>query len=143
MTTGEQSAELLSFRLGDYLAGALTGGLTALAVRLVVGPQWDMVVAMVVGTAVGMTIHLLLLLVLVPLCGDFEVMMPGAVIGMYGGMLFGMRDSMQQASVSLGMACAVGVLWGLLIVLGVRWLDRQLKGEVFVESEEARPKEEP
>ncbi len=135
MNWSPRASDPLYFRLGDYLAGALTGGLTALAVRMLVGPQWDMVVAMLVGTAAGMTVHLLLLLVLVPLVGDFEVMMPGALIGMYGGMLFGMRDSMQQAYVSLEMACAVGVLWGLLVVLGVRWLDQQLKGEVFVERE--------
>jgi hypothetical protein len=129
------TTDALYFRIGDYLAGALTGGVTALAVRMLVGPQWDMVVAMLVGMATGMSVHLVLLLVLVPLFGDFEIMMPGALIGMYGGMLFGMRDSMQQAYVSLGSACAVGVLWGVLVVLAVRWLDHQLKGEVFVASE--------
>ncbi len=141
MAGSRHSVNSLYFSIGDYLAGALTGALTALAVRAVVGPEWDMVVAMLVGTTLGMSVHLLLLLVLVPLLGDFEVMMPGAVIGMYGGMLFGMRDSMQQASISLGAALAVGVLWGLLVVLAVRWWDRQLKGEVF-NAPEAGPRSE-
>lgn len=132
MTRSSSSRISFFFRVGDYLAGALTGALTAVAVRAIVGLQWDMVVAMLVGMTAGMGVHLMLLLVLVPLLGDFEVMMPGALIGMYGGMLFGMRDSMQQAYISHGMALAVGVLWGLLVVFGVRWLDRQLKGEVFV-----------
>jgi hypothetical protein len=142
MNRSIHTADLLYFRIGDYLAGALTGGITAVAVRMLVGPQWDMVVAMLVGMAAGMSVHLILLLVLVPLFGDFEVMMPGALIGMYGGMLFGMRDSMQQAYVSLGTACAVGVFWGILVVLGVRWLDHQLKGEVFAVPEPSSPSKE-
>ncbi len=142
MNRSIHTADRLYFRIGDYLAGALTGGITALAVRMLVGPQWDMVLAMLVGMAAGMSVHLILLLVLVPLFGDFEVMMPGALIGMYGGMLFGMRDSMQQAYVSLGLACAVGVLWGVLVVSAVRWLDHQLKGEVFVLPEDSSSSEE-
>lgn len=132
-------AEASYFWIGDYLAGALTGGITALAVRMIVGPQWDMVVAMVVGMAAGMSVHLALLLVLVPLLGDFEVMMPGAVIAMYGGMLFGMRDAMQQDHVTGGTALVVGMLWGLLVVCAVRWWDRQLKGEVFAGAEASSP----
>lgn len=131
--------ESLYFRLGDYLAGALTGTLTALAVRMVVGPQWDMVLAMLAGMVGGMVVHVLLMLVLMPLLGGFEVMMPGAMIGMYGGMLFGMRDSMQHADVPLRIALAVGALFGLLVVFGVRWWDRQLRGEVFALSEEDLP----
>ena len=128
-------AEPLCFRLGDYLAGALTGMLTALVVRTIVGPQWDMVVAMLVGMAAGMLIHLTLLLLFIPLLGTFEVIMPSAVIGMYGGMLFGMRDSMQQSYVSLNTALVIGALFGLLVVLGIRWCDRQLRGVVFARPE--------
>jgi len=130
--------EPLYFRLGDYLAGVLTGVLTAFAVRMVVGPQWDMVVAMLVGMTVGMLVHMSLLLLFIPLLGTFEVMMPGAIIGMYGGMLFGMRDSMQQAYVSWSTALAVGALFGLLVVLGIRWWDRQLRGVVFARPEPRR-----
>jgi len=132
VTISDQHAESFYFRLGDYAAGALTGVLTALAVRGVVGPHWDMVLAMLVGMALGMIIHLLLGLLLMPVLGGFEVMIPGAMIGMYGGMLFGMRDSMQYADVSLRTALAVGALFGLIVIFGVRWWDRQLRGEAFV-----------
>jgi hypothetical protein len=124
--------ESFYFRLGDYAAGALTGVLTTLAVRGVIGPHWDMVLAMLVGMALGMIVHLLLGLLLIPLLGGFEMMIPGAMIGMYGGMLFGMRDSMQYADISLCAALAVGALFGLLVVFGVRWWNHQLRGEAFV-----------
>lgn len=138
MTRSAKTAEPLYFCVGDYLAGMLTGLLTAFAVRAIVGPQWDMVLAMLVGMAVGILIHLSLLLLIIPLLGTFEAMMPGAVIGMYGGMLFGMRDSMQQTYVSLNTALAVGALFGLVVVFGIRWWDRQLRGVVF-----ARPNSRP
>jgi hypothetical protein len=48
------------FTIGDYLAGALIGVATALAVRFIVAPGMDMVVSMLLGMAVGMLLHLLL-----------------------------------------------------------------------------------
>ncbi len=135
VTRSARPPEPLYFCIGDYLAGLLTGLLTAFAVRAIVGPQWDMVLAMLVGMAVGMLLHLTLLLLVIPFLGTFETMMPSAVIGMYGGMLFGMRDSMQQAYVSRDMALAVGALFGLVVVFGIRWWDRQLKGVVFATPE--------
>ena len=134
-----RTTEPLYFCIGDYIAGLLTGLLTAFAVRAIVGPQWDMVLAMLVGMAVGMLLHLTLLLLFIPLLGTFEVMIPSAVIGMYGGMLFGMRDSMQQAYVSHGMALAVGALFGLVVVFGIRWWDRQLRGVVFAKPDSHLP----
>lgn len=137
MTRIVPKTKLLCFCVGDYLAGALTGGLTALAVRTIVGPHWDMVVAMLVGMIAGMVVHLLLALVLMPLLGGFEVMIPGAMIGMYGGMLFGMRDSMQQEYIPLSTALAVGAFFGLVVVFGIRWWDRQLRGVVFAAPQES------
>src|SRR5574341_610455 len=131
MSARAQRTEPLYFRLGDYVAGALTGVLTALAVRAIVGPDWNMVLAMLVGMVVGMVTHISLLLLLVPLLGTFEVMIPGSMIGMYGGMLFAMRDSMQQAQVPLRTALAVGALFGLVVVFGIRWWDGHLKGVVY------------
>jgi hypothetical protein len=45
---------------------------------------------------------------------------------------------MQQTYIPLNMALAVGILWGLFLVGGVRWWDRQLKGEVFAMPETDR-----
>ena len=132
MRTPERQAELLPFRIGDYLAGVLTGVLTALAVRAIVGPNWDMVMAMLIGMGTGMGVHLGLLILLIPLLGAFEVMIPGGIIGMYGGMLFGMRDAMQQNIISLSQALVVGGVFGFVVVFVIRWWDRQLQGVVSI-----------
>ena len=49
----------MHFLVGDYLAGMLIGAVTALAVRATTWPGMDMVLAMLVGMAIG----------LVPSCG--------------------------------------------------------------------------
>lgn len=118
------------FVIGDYMAGMLIGALTALGVRAAVWPGMDMVIAMLLGMVIGMAIHLVLGLVLSPLLGMFETMLPASVIGMYGGMLFGMRDSMAAGSHTLGAAIMVGALFGALVVLGVKAYDCALRGAV-------------
>ena len=118
------------FVIGDYLAGMLVGALTALSVRAAVWPGMDMVIAMLFGMAVGMAIHLVLGLLFSPLLGMFETMMPASIIGMYGGMFFGMRDSMAAGSRTLGAAMLVGALFGATVVLGVKVYDRILRGAV-------------
>lgn len=115
------------YLLGEYFAGVATAVLTALPIHAVVDPGWDMVVAMIAGTIVGSAAHLLVLALLGPLVGFFHVMAPGALIGMYGGMLFGMRDSMQAASWSRTLAVAVGL--GILVVAAVQLYDRVLRAE--------------
>ena len=119
------------YSIGDYLAGILVGVATTLAVRSVIWPGMDMVLAMLIGMAAGMVVHLVLGLALSPLIGMFEVMMPASLIGMYGGMLFGMRDSMAAGSLTLGSAAAVGAGFGAIVVLGVKVYDHILRGAVF------------
>ncbi|MDD4932913.1 MAG: class I SAM-dependent methyltransferase [Methylacidiphilaceae bacterium] len=120
----------LLFPVGDYLAGILTGAIVAAAVRGLVGPGFDMVLAMVLGMVVGMGIHLLLGLVLGPILGMFQTMVPGSWIGMYGGMLFAMRDSMGAGSTRWTSALGVGALFGAIAVAGFRFYDRILRGPV-------------
>lgn len=119
------------FSIGDYLAGILIGVATTLAVRVVVWPGMDMVLAMLIGMAAGTVVHLFLGLVLAPLVGMFETMVPGSLIGMYGGMLFGMRDSMSAGSLTLISATTVGAIFGAIVVLGVKIYNQILRGAVF------------
>ncbi|MBI2963420.1 MAG: hypothetical protein HYY35_06675 [Deltaproteobacteria bacterium] len=117
------------FVVGDHLAGALTGAVTALAVRGVGAGGTDMVVAMLLGAVVGSAVHLLLALLFSPLLGPFQVMVPGSLIGMYGGMLFAMRDSVHGGSPTLSSAVLVGGLFGAVVTAGVELYDRALRPE--------------
>ena len=119
------------FSIGDYLAGMIIAVATTLAVRAIVPPGMDMVIAMMIGMAVGTVIHLLLGFILAPLIGMFETMVPGSLIGMYGGMLFGMRDSMAAGSRTLASAAVVGAIFGAIVVLGVKVYNQILSGAVF------------
>src|SRR6516162_6404553 len=118
------------FTIGDYLAGMLVGAATAFSVRIVVWPGMDMVIAMIVGMALGMLVHLVVGLALGPLIGMFEAMIPASLIGMYGGMFFAMRDSMAAGSRTLQAAIVVGAIFGALVVAGVKYYDRTLRGTV-------------
>jgi hypothetical protein len=102
-----------------------------LAVRAVIWPGMDMVIAMLIGMATGTVVHLFVGLLLAPLIGMFETMVPGSLIGMYGGMLFGMRDSMAAGSLTLGSAATVGAIFGAIVVFGVKVYDQILRGAVF------------
>jgi hypothetical protein len=119
------------FALGDYLAGMIIGVVTTLAVRAIVSPGMDMVIAMLLGMAAGMVLHFVIGLLLAPLVGMFETMMPGSLIGMYGGMLFGMRDSMAAGSPTLSAAVVVGAIFGAVVVAGVKTYGLALRGPVF------------
>jgi len=117
------------FTLGDHAAGAAVGAATAAAVRGVVCHDTDMVVAMLLGMAIGMLVHLVVGVAVSPLLGAFHVMVPGSLIGMYGGMLFAMRDTMQHAG-STSNAILVGVAFGVVVTAGVQLYDRALRAPV-------------
>jgi hypothetical protein len=133
---GERLAESerLLFTIGDVLSGMAMGVFTTLAVRALVWPGMDMVVAMMIGMAAGMLVHVVVGLALGALIGMFYAMIPASVIGMYGGMLFGMRDSMGAGSRTLGAALVVGAIFGAVVVAVVRIYDFSLRGAV-VENE--------
>jgi hypothetical protein len=115
----------LAYGAGEYAAGVATAVLAAAPTHALVGRDWDMVVAMALGMLFGTGAHLLVTGVLGPVVGFFHVMAPGALIGMYGGMLFGMRDSMQPTSWSHALAVAVG--FGAVAVAAVQIYDRALR----------------
>ena len=116
------------FAIGDYAGGAACGGLTAAAVRALVEPRMDMVLAMLAGMGLGLLVHLGVTLLLTPVIGAFHAMVPGSLIGMYGGMLFAMRDTMQHPA-SLAHAVWIGGIFGIVMVTVVRLYDRALRDE--------------
>lgn len=124
---GATRIEEALFTIGDYVAGGAVGATTAAAVRATLSSQLDMVVAMLIGMAIGMLVHLVLSLMLSPVLGAFHAMVPGSLIGMYGGMLFAMRDTMQAHPGSLSDAIQVGVVFGVIVTAGVRLYDRAIR----------------
>lgn len=119
------------FAIGDYIAGIVIGVITALAVRAVIWPGMDMVIAMLLGMAIGMALDTILGLVVAPLLGISGSMLAAQLIGMYGGMLFAMRDSMAAGSRTHEAAALVGAIFGAIVVLGVKVLDGALHGPVL------------
>ena len=119
------------FQIGDYLVGAIIGVVTAGIVRAIVWPGMDMVIAMLLGGGLGMIVSLVLSFVLSPLLGIVETMVPGSLTGMYGGMLFAMRDSMAAGSRTLTAALAVGAAFGIVVTLAIKIYNRVLRGTVM------------
>lgn len=115
----------LLFAAGDALAGALTAVAVTMMVRVSIWPGFDMVAAMMVGMLLGTITYLVLGMAFSPLLGMFETMVPGMFIGMFGGMLFAMRDSMQR--IPLATALAVGAVFGVAVVFGIRFWNVQLR----------------
>jgi uncharacterized membrane protein len=114
-----------AYALGDYAVGAATAVAAAVPVHAVVDPGMDVVVAMLLGTLLGTLAHLVVLGVSAPLVGFFQAMAPGGLVGMYGGMFFGMRDAMQAAS--WPHVVVVAILFGFAVVAALRLYDRALR----------------
>ena len=116
------------FTIGDYIAGAVIGAVTAVAVHGVVWGGMDMVLAAVVGVLLGMVIHVVVGILLTPVLGAFHVMLPGSLIGMYGGMMFAMRDAM-QGPVPLRRAALIGAVVSVILDVYDRALHAAQSGE--------------
>ena len=114
--------------ISEYGAGALIALATAIPIHALIHPGWDLVLAMLLGSAIGMIAHMLIGFVLGALIGMFQVMLPGSLIGMYGGMLFAMRDAMQPATWTQTMG--VAIVFGVLVVAGMQVYDRVLRSRV-------------
>jgi hypothetical protein len=119
------------FQIGDCLAGAVIGAVTALIVRIIIAPGMDMVIAMLIGGGVGMIMSLLISFLLSPLLGIVETMVPGSLTGMYGGMLFAMRDSMAAGSRTMIAALTVGTIFGVVVTVVMKFYNHALRGTVM------------
>ena len=86
---------------------------------------------MLIGTGVGMIVSLLLSYMLSPMLGIVETMVPGSLIGMYGGMLFAMRDSMAAGSRTMTAVITVGAIFGIVVTAAVKLYNCVLRGTVL------------
>ena len=105
------------FVLGDVLANSVVGALVGVASAALFGPGWNMIIAMLVGMALGMVISLPALLGFVVLFGAMEVMVPAMTTGMVAGMVVSMSATM--GPLSFASAAVLGVKSGLGVLVAI------------------------
>ena len=115
------------YKLGDLFAPVIIGAVTAGAVALTVSPAFSMVFAMLVGMLWGMAAQVLVLFVLMPLFGAFEVMVPSMMAGIAGGMVAGMLAVSWLTDITF--LIIIGIAVGGIVYGWVCWGNRRLKGE--------------
>ena len=76
----------MNFKIFDALVGACSGAMIAFTVSQIISSDWNMFLAMAVGGGIGLVFKFILLLLLAPFFGAFEVMIPLSVIAMSVGM---------------------------------------------------------
>jgi len=107
------------FLFGDLLASAFNGALVGLIVAALIGPSWNMLIAMVVGMGLGMVIALPGSFLFTPFFGAMEVMIPVMVTGMSAGMVVGMGAAMSELPLSEAAFWGAGVGVGVVMVIWV------------------------
>lgn len=102
----------LFYAVGDFLASLVIGIVAALAAWAIVGPGWNMWLAMIAMMALGMVIGLVLFFPISMKLGAMEAMIPAMYTGMWSGMMIGMIGAMMPLSwehaAAMGAACGVG-----------------------------------
>ena len=116
------------FIFGDVLCNVVTGVVVAWATAALVGPGWNMFVAMWVAMALGMALAMGLSFAgFVWFFGAMEVMLPVMFTGMAAGMVVGMGIPMgafEDTSLT-----AVGASTGVAVVVFTYVMDALLGGK--------------
>ena len=108
------------------MANTVTGAVGACLIALLVGPGWNMLVAMFVAMALGMALGLPLTIPFGYLFGAMEIMVPIMLTGMASGMVVGMWATMEEVGV---LSAAMGGAIIGLITTNVVWLvNQRLRG---------------
>ena len=116
----------LYFIFGDLVSNSVAGILSALCAALLVGPGWNMFVAMLVMMALAMALCFVLSLALGILFGAMEIMVPVMLSGMFSGMFAGMWLAM--ATVPLLQLIWLGLVTGLVTTVIIWLVNARLRG---------------
>ena len=125
----------LFFAVGDLVANIAAGAAVGLLSQAIVGPGWNMWVAMLVMMAIGMIVGLLLYFPLSIVLGAMEVMVPLMFSGELSGMVVGMVVPMNSLSASG--ALLLGAASGLAAMLFIWIANAALRGNT-PEADEVR-----
>ena len=77
LTRGTSLARRLYLVVGDLLANPGVSALVALIVSVAVADSWHVIPGMAVGMALGTVVGVVGLMLLTPVFGAFEIMLPG------------------------------------------------------------------
>lgn len=117
------------FIFGDALSCAVIGALAAISCLLVVGQNWHMFAAMVVGMIIGMVVAIVVgFLLFFWLFGAIEVMIPTMLTGMLSGMVISMAVTTKPYGV--GWCAGAGALIGIGVVISTYAANALISGKV-------------
>lgn len=116
----------LYFVLGDLLSNILVGAAVGWLSWLIVGPHWNMFLAMWLMMLVGMVVSLPLLLPASIFFGAMEIMLSNMFTGMLSGMVVGMWISMSPLSAV--QALLIGGATGILSIIIIWTMNACLRG---------------
>lgn len=101
----------LYFVVGDFLANLAVGMAAGLIAWTLVGPGWNMWLAMAAMMVLGMAVGLVFFFPVGLKLGAMEVMIPLMYSGMWAGMMVGMAEAMMGLplahALALGGACGI------------------------------------
>jgi len=120
----------LSFILGDLVANVTIGTIVGLIGWILVGPEWNMWIAMIVMMAIGSITGLIFFFPVGIKLGAMEAMVPLMLSGEISGMAVGMTGAMMMLSPTdaLLLGAASG-LAGILFIWGANALLRGVTRE--------------
>jgi hypothetical protein len=111
----------MNLKIADFFIGTFSGTLVAWIVSYVSPPY----IPMLVGGVIGMFIALTLKILLMPVFGAFEVMIPLGIIGMTVGMGAGILISIATSYIII----ISGALTGLIVASIIHFSNKRLTEE--------------
>lgn len=115
----------MNFKFIDLLIGTCSGVIIAFTVSQIIPGHWNMFLGMVAGGAIGMVLKFLLLILLAPFFGAFEVMIPVGIIAMLVGMMSGMAAT--QSRFTNGCIVAMGGILGFTVAVCIYLSNNKLQ----------------
>ena len=121
--------------VGDLIANVVLGGIVGLLCWLIVGPSWNMWIAMFLMMAIGSFMGLVGFFVVARWLGAMEAMVPLMFTGELTGMVVGMAVPMMPFT------AVQGLIWGAgcgAVAMVIIWIANALLSGVTRDGQEAR-----